>query len=108
LYRATPVDDVEAALESFRTGHRDRPDELVSQVLLHFERQTHRLILNFIFDRQGVVDPGQRVRKFHVDDRPDDLNDFAFAHMKNLFSNKCVIAFRISRPDRRQFPTVPS
>jgi hypothetical protein len=53
-------------------------------MLLHFECHIHGLILNPVFNSQGVIDPRQSVREFHVHDRTDDLNDFAFAHVKNL------------------------
>ena len=35
------------------------------------------LVLNFVFNRQRVVDAGQRIRKFHVYNWTRDLNDFA-------------------------------
>jgi hypothetical protein len=42
------VDDFVAALEAFGGGHGDRPHPVVTEVLLHFECQFHRLVLNFV------------------------------------------------------------
>ena len=80
------VGDLEAALETFGAGHGDRPDPVVAEVLLHFERQLDRLVLDLVLDGQRVVDPGQSFRELDVHDRTDDLNDFAFVHTALGFS----------------------
>jgi hypothetical protein len=55
-------------------------------MLLYFESDIHRPILNLVFDSQRVIDPGQCVREFHVHDGTDDLNNFAFPHVKTSFN----------------------
>ena len=47
------VDDFVAALETFGAGHGDRPDPVVAEVLLHFERQFDRLVLDFVIRRSA-------------------------------------------------------
>ena len=47
-------------------------NDAVAQLLLHLERQVD------IIELERVVDLGDLIaRKFHVDDRTDDLHDFA-------------------------------
>jgi hypothetical protein len=58
-----------------RRAHRDRAHDAVAQLLLHFERQIH------VIELERVVDLGNLIaRKFHIDDRADDLHDFAAGH----------------------------
>ena len=45
------------------------------ELLLHFEGQIH------VIELERVVDLGDLIaRKFHIDDRADDLHDFAAGH----------------------------
>ena len=61
---------VEAALEPFRAGHRDGAHPAVAEMLLHFERQRDRLLVDRVVDGQRVVDRRQRVGKLDVDHGP--------------------------------------
>ena len=79
--RRAAVGDAVAALEAFGGGHRDRPHTAVAEVLLDFERQGHRLLLDGVFNRERVVDRGQRVGKLDVHHRTVDLNDCARIHI---------------------------
>ena len=78
--RPAAVGDLEAALESFGARHRDGADPSIAEVLLHFERQRHRLILDRVLDGQGVGDRRQRAGKRDVHHRTDDLHDRACVH----------------------------
>jgi hypothetical protein len=50
-------------------------------VLLHFEGQLRFAQAgNFEINRNGVVNARQSAGEFNIDDRPDDLDDFAFIH----------------------------
>ena len=53
------------------------------------------LVLDFVFDGQRVIDAGQCLRKFDVDHRTDDLNNFAFVTILAT----CVIAFDLPHSD---------
>src|SRR5262249_48037265 len=86
VYWATAIHNVKASFKTFGSGHRDCANQLVPKMLLDFECQIHGLILNPVFNSQGVIDPRQSAREFHVHNWTDDLNDFAFAHVKNLIS----------------------
>ena len=67
--------DGEAAAQAFGRTHRDRAHDAVAELLLHFERQVN------VIELERVVDLGDLIaRKFHVDDRADDLHDFAAGH----------------------------
>ena len=67
--------DGEAAAQSFRGAHGDRAHDAVAELLLHLESQVH------VIELERVVDLGDLIaRKFHVDDRADDLHDFAAGH----------------------------
>jgi hypothetical protein len=67
--------DGEAAAQALGRAHCDRAHDAVTQLLLHFERQIH------VIELERVVDLGNLIaRKFHIDDRADDLHDFAAGH----------------------------
>ena len=55
--------------------------QLVAEVLLDFERQRDRLVLDRVVDGQRVEDRGQRVGKLDVHHRTDDLNDLCLMFM---------------------------
>jgi len=61
--RPATVRDLVPALEALGTGHGDGAHASVAEVLLHLERQPHRLVLHGALDRQRVVDRGERARK---------------------------------------------
>ena len=82
--RGAGVVHFDAALETFGAGHRDGPHPVVTEVLLHFERQLRGLALQHAVDGQGVVDTGQGLGKLHVHDRAGDLNDSADVHRRTL------------------------
>ena len=74
--------DFVAALETLGGAHGDGAHPVVAEMLLHFERQLGLGAAGQdIFGGQRVVNGGQRFGKFHVHDRADDLNDFAFVHI---------------------------
>ena len=54
--RLAGVHGLVPALEAFGAGHRDGPDPLVAQVLLHLERQLDGLVLDLVIHGQRVVD----------------------------------------------------
>ena len=67
--------DGEAAAQALRGAHRDGAHDAVAELLLHFERQVD------IIELERVIDLGNLIaREFHVDDRADDLHDFAAGH----------------------------
>src|SRR6202043_2999750 len=71
---ARPVDG-ETAAQAFGRTHRDRAHDAVAQLLLHFEGQVH------VIELERVIDLGDLIAwKFHIDDRADDLHDFAAGH----------------------------
>src|SRR5271170_987388 len=70
-----------AALEPFGARHGDSPNASVSEVLLYFEGQFNRIALHLELAGQGVVDPGQRIGKFHIHHRTYDFDDFACFHL---------------------------
>ena len=73
--RLSRVGDREAAREALGGAHRDGANDAVAELLLHLERQSA------LRDEEGVVDLGNLLpREFDVDDRADDLDDFAAAH----------------------------
>ena len=79
--RAAGVHDLVAALETFGGGHGDGAHPVVTEMLLHFERQPGLGAAGQdVFGSQRVINGGQRFGKFHIHDRADDLNDFAFVH----------------------------
>ena len=101
--RRAGVRDFIPALEPLGGGHGDGAHPVVAEMLLHFERQSgFGAAGQVVFDRQGVVNGGQRAGKFHVHDRSDDLNDFTFVHRQNS-----VLHFNPPPSGRWQFPTVP-
>src|SRR5207253_2063124 len=75
------VNDLEAAFEALGAGHGDGANPGIAEVLLDFEGELGGLILDFVIDGQGVVDGGERPRKFYIDDGADDLDNFAFIHV---------------------------
>ena len=55
-------------------------------MLLHFERPLRVALPGQVeLDGERVVNGGQLAGKFHVHDRPDDLNDFAFVHVLKIW-----------------------
>ena len=53
----------------------------LSEVLFDFEYPFRAALAGHVkFDGHRVVNGGERVGKFHIHDRSDDLNDFAFVH----------------------------
>ena len=71
--------DGEAAAQALGGTHRDRAHDAVAQLLLHFEGQVH------VIELERVVDLGNLIaRKFHIDDRADDLHDFAAGYAIGL------------------------
>ena len=103
--RPAAVGDAVATLEPFGSGHRDRAHPAVAEVLLHFQRQRHRLVLNRVVALQRVVNRRQRVGKLDVDHRTDHLNDLARIH--DVVTCSAALDGGISRPDRPQSPAVP-
>ncbi len=67
--------DLQAALQAFGHAHRDRAHDAVAELLLHFERQLDVLELERFINLRDLL-----ARKFHVDDRADDLHDLAGRH----------------------------
>src|SRR5206468_1018204 len=79
------VGQFHAALEPFGGAHGDGAHPVVAQVLLHFEGQLGAALAGqVVLDGEGVVDGRQLVREFHVHDRPDDLDNFAFVHFARM------------------------
>ena len=75
------VEDLLAALESLGGAHGDRTNPAVTEVLLDLESQLCGAASGRgEVDGQRVVDRGELPREFHVHDRTDDLDDFAFIH----------------------------
>ena len=74
------IDHLQAAFETFGTGHGDGPDTVVPELLLLFEGQLHGLFTDFEFNYQRMVDAWDSLWEFHIDDRTDHLDDFAFVH----------------------------
>ena len=90
------VADLDAPLQAVRRAHGDRADDVVAEVLLHFEDQSPAALLDAPHRRgfgavvgataradrcgqvelEGVVDVGKVVRReLDVDDGTDDLGD---------------------------------
>ena len=67
--------DCQPALQAFGHTHRDGPHDAVAELLLHLERQVDVLELESLVDLRNLL-----ARKFHVDDRADDLDDFTGRH----------------------------
>ena len=67
--------DGEAAAQAFGGAHCDGAHHAVAELLLHLEGQVD------IIEFERVIHLGDLIaRKFHVDDRADDLHDFAAGH----------------------------
>ncbi len=65
----------ETAAQSLGWAHCNRAHHAVSELLLHLESQ-----IDFV-ELERVIHLGNLIaRKFHVDDRPDDLHDFTAGH----------------------------
>ena len=67
--------DLQAALQAFGHAHGDRAHDAVAELLLHFQRQVDVLELQRFVNLRDLV-----ARKFHVDDRADDLHNLAARH----------------------------
>src|SRR4029079_10531691 len=76
-YRTAAISNLEAPFEALGARHGDRPDPLVAEVLLHFERGFGGLVLNRVLDAQGVRDPRQRLRKYNVNHLTETLNNLS-------------------------------
>ena len=63
-------------LQAFGHAHGDRAHDAVAELLLHFERQLDVLELQRLVDLRDLL-----ARKFHVDDRADDLHNLAGSHL---------------------------
>src|SRR5262249_30164157 len=83
---ATSIHHLKATFMTLASGHGDCPDQFVGRMFVDFGVDIHGPILNLVFDSQRVIDPGQSVWEFHVHDRTDNLNNFAFAHVKTSFT----------------------
>ena len=71
--------DGEAALQAFGGSHRDGANDAITELLLHLEREID------VLELQCLVDLRDRfTRKFHVDDRADDLSNLAGCHVGTL------------------------
>ena len=103
--RPAGVGDGEAALEPLGAGHRDRAHPAVAEVLLHLQRQRDRLVFDGVVDGQRVEDRRQRLGELDVDDRADDLHDFADVHICSCSHSEGVA---VIQPGRRRSPAVPS
>ena len=57
--RPTRICHLEAALQAFRPSHGNGADHFIAKVLLDFESHPGGLVLNLVFDNQGVIDRGQ-------------------------------------------------
>ncbi len=78
--RAPRVDDLHAAAHAVGRLHRDRAHPVLAEVLLDLRDDVDRGagVAGARHDAHRVVDGGQlSPREFHVDDRPDDLDDLA-------------------------------
>jgi hypothetical protein len=71
------IRDLETAFEAFCAGHGNGPDPLIPEVLLNFEYQLDGLAAHVVLNGQCVVNRRNLLRKFNVDHRTYDLNDFA-------------------------------
>src|SRR3546814_16910785 len=60
--RRAGVPDFDAALEALGARHGNGPEAPVSEVLLHFERQFHRLVLDAVLDGQRARDRSEERR----------------------------------------------
>ena len=65
----------EAAAQTLGRAHRDGAHDAVAELLLHFEGQIHVVELERVVDLRNLI-----ARKLHIDDRADDLHDFAAGH----------------------------
>ena len=78
-HRRTAVGYCQAATQTVGRTHGDGTDHAVTQLLLNFERQTRFEHLQCVIDlRHGIA------RELHVNNRANDLNDFALAHYRFL------------------------
>src|SRR5690606_12768664 len=89
--RCAGIFHVQATLEAFGAAHGDGTNHAITQLLLNFQSGFTTL------DQQRVIYLGHGIaRKFHVDDRADDLNDTSATHARFLVtsvicaaSNRC-------------------
>ena len=80
--RPAGVHDFVSAFHAFGRPHANAAHPVVTEVLLHFECLFGFAAAGHVeLDGQRVVNGGKLAGKFHVHDRSDDLNDFAFVHM---------------------------
>src|SRR4029077_15615414 len=79
---AASIGDAHPALQSVGRRHGDGANPAFAKMLLHFERQLRWVAVDFVLNREGVVDFRQRlfVRKFHVHHGTDYLNYISFIH----------------------------
>ncbi len=76
--------DGQTATQTLGGAHRNRTDDTVAQLLLHFESEIH------VFELQSFINVRNRLAwKLHVDDGADDLRNLAFGHSSHShFSSK--------------------
>ena len=67
--------DVEAAAQTLGRTHGDGAHDAVTQLLLHLEGEVHIIEFERVIDLRDLI-----AWKFHIDDRADDLHDFAAGH----------------------------
>ena len=97
--RRAGVLDLEATLEALGGGHGDGAHPPIAEMLLDLQRQSGRLILDPIINRQGVGNRRKRSRKGDVHHGSDDLNDRACVHTN---------PFRLTGTGRPGSPAVPA
>jgi hypothetical protein len=95
--RPAGVDHFETAFQTFCARHGNRADHVVAQILLDFEGHFRRLVLNLVFDGQGVIDRGHGLGKFDVHHGTRNFNNLSFRHESTLF-------VRLSNPDQPDLP----
>src|SRR3954470_8447934 len=80
--RSARIRNRHAALQTFRRRHCDRAHPVVTEMLLHFERQLSRVTTHLVLDFERVINVRQtfRVAKYHVHYGTDDLNNISFIH----------------------------
>ena len=103
-YGSAAIHYFESSLETLGPSHRDCTNQLVSKVLLHFERHFRRLVLDLVFNSQCVIDPGQHFGEFNVHHWTGNFNNFAFVHIHTRFNRQNI---QINQTGRRRFPAIP-
>ena len=87
--RLSRVGEFHAALEALGGAHRHGAHPVVTQMLLHLERQLGiALTGNIELHGQCVVDGGQAVGELRIHYRPNDLYNLAFVHFLLVVLNQ--------------------